>query len=241
MALPVDVDLASAELSYRSAAGELRWSQAADRVSVSDLWAARPWRTFRWYFGQRHYSGTYWSATMSDHVIYEPRLELSCLLQADFSKSVRAIAAQPFLLTVEVDGQVRRHIPDFFWDTDEGPVVVDVVRRERLDHPKIVVLCEWTRRLVRSLGWEYRVVSEPPETVIDNVRFVAGYRRPSTINTPARSVFARQGSRRGSVLLPRRVRSTTAGMGGLRLSPAPARGDWGARVVGAADVTGADA
>ena len=30
-----------------------------------------PWRTFRWYKGQRHYSGLYWSATKRDHVVYE--------------------------------------------------------------------------------------------------------------------------------------------------------------------------
>ncbi len=28
-----------------------------------------PWRTFRWYDGQRHYSGSYWCATTRGHVI----------------------------------------------------------------------------------------------------------------------------------------------------------------------------
>ena len=41
-----------------------------------------PWRTFRWYKGQRHYSGMYWSATMRDHVVYESRLEPSRLIFA---------------------------------------------------------------------------------------------------------------------------------------------------------------
>jgi hypothetical protein len=36
-----------------------------------------PWRTFRWHYGQRHYSGTYWSSTVGRHVIYESRLELA--------------------------------------------------------------------------------------------------------------------------------------------------------------------
>jgi hypothetical protein len=52
-----------------------------------------PWRTFRWYRGQRHYSGLYWSATMRDHVIYESRLELSRLIFADFDR--RCIASWP--------------------------------------------------------------------------------------------------------------------------------------------------
>jgi len=94
----VDVDLDTATISYRPAAGEER-SLPAGRVSVSALLEAVPWRTFRWYFGQRHYSGTWWSATIRDHVIYESRLELSRLLLADFDPRVRRISAQPFMVT----------------------------------------------------------------------------------------------------------------------------------------------
>jgi hypothetical protein len=72
----------------------------------------------------------YWSATESDHVVYESRLELANLILAAFDKNVHHIAAQPFLLTASVDGEDRRHIPDYLWDTDKGPVVVDVVRSE---------------------------------------------------------------------------------------------------------------
>ena len=39
-----------------------------------------PWPTFRWYYGQQHYSGSYWAATMAAHVIYDSRLELARLL-----------------------------------------------------------------------------------------------------------------------------------------------------------------
>jgi hypothetical protein len=95
------------------------------------LLGAVPWRTFRWYFGQRHYSGAWWSATVRDHVIYESRLELSRLLLADFDPLVRGIVAQPFMVTATVRGESRRHILDYLWDTVDGPVVVDVVRAER--------------------------------------------------------------------------------------------------------------
>jgi len=87
------------------------------------------WRTFRWYRGQRHYSGSYWSATMRDHVIYESRLELSRLIFADFDRSVHRILAQPFLLKAKIDGKIRKHIPDYFLVGDHGPVVVDVKPR----------------------------------------------------------------------------------------------------------------
>ena len=74
----------------------------AHRATHDLLRSALPFRTFRWYYGQRHYSGSYWSATMSAHVIYESRLELSRLLMADFDRSVRFIVAQPFLIRSKV-------------------------------------------------------------------------------------------------------------------------------------------
>jgi hypothetical protein len=177
----VEVDFVSAVVAYRPAAGEAR-SVAAKDTSAVRLFDAVPWRTFRWYFGQQHYSGTYWSATERDHVIYESRLELANLLLADFDSVVHRIVAQPFMLRTEVNGQVRRHIPDYLWDTDDGPVVVDVVRTERMPLPKIVLLCAWTRCVVEWLGWSYLVVNEPPAIRLANVRFLAGYRRDWLVN-----------------------------------------------------------
>ncbi|GAB5028274.1 TnsA-like heteromeric transposase endonuclease subunit [Mycobacterium avium subsp. hominissuis] len=176
MSLELAVDLSTATVAYRPAVGEER-SVAAEKVSAAALFDAAPWRTFRWYFGQRHYSGTYWSATLRDHVIYESRLELANLLLADFDPEVLHIVAQPFLMCAEVDGQVRKHIPDYLWDSDSGPVVVDVVRAERMSQPKVELLCIWTRQVVESLGWSYRVVHEPPRIRLSNLRFLAGYRR----------------------------------------------------------------
>ena len=83
----VDVDLGSAVVVYRPAAGEER-SVSAEEVSPDALLHAAPWRTFRWYFGQRHYSGTYWCANAANHVIYESRLELANLLLAHFDPAV---------------------------------------------------------------------------------------------------------------------------------------------------------
>ena len=150
MSVGVDVDLGSAVVSYRPAAGEER-CLSAERVSLAALFEAAPWRTFRWYFGQRRYSGTWWSSTMRDHVIYESRLELSRLVLADFDPAVRRILAQPFMMTATVQGRPRRHILDFLWDTADGPVVVDVVRAERLAHSDVDLLCRWTQAVVEPL------------------------------------------------------------------------------------------
>jgi hypothetical protein len=94
----------SVRVSVRAADGSsvdgLEWS----RISARQLTSAAPWRTFRSYKEQRHFPGSYWSATMSDHVIYESRLELARLLYADFDPSVRSISAQPFLLETRIEG-----------------------------------------------------------------------------------------------------------------------------------------
>ena len=116
----------SATLSFRPREGILVKDAEWLEVPLDVLRAAVPWRTFRWSKGQKHYSGTYWSATQRDHVIYESRLELARLLFADFDTAVLGIIAQPFLLTVTLDGMARRHVPDFLLLTTTGPVIVDV-------------------------------------------------------------------------------------------------------------------
>ncbi|GAA1139808.1 hypothetical protein F4556_003354 [Kitasatospora gansuensis] len=165
-----------ATVSFRGHGGgieECSWAS----VAPASLQIAHPWRTFRWYRDQKHYSGTYWSATMRDHVIYESRLELSRLLFADFDPSVRAVVAQPFLLQTVLEGKTRRHIPDYLLLTGPVPVVVDVKPLQRLSKPEVAFTFDWTRRAVESRGWEYEVWSEPPAAELENIRFLAGYRR----------------------------------------------------------------
>jgi hypothetical protein len=137
-----------------------------------------PWRTFRWHKGQRHYSGLYWSATMRDHVVYESRLELSRLIFADFDQTVQRILAQPFLLKAKVDGKIRKHIPDYLLVTDQEPVVVDVKPEHLLAKPAVAYTFAWTRRLVEARGWRYEVWSGAQPPKLENLRFLAGYRRP---------------------------------------------------------------
>ncbi|MEW9533651.1 TnsA-like heteromeric transposase endonuclease subunit [Microbispora sp. NPDC049125] len=149
------------------------WGVVAEEV----LGGAAPWRTFRWRKGQKHYSGVFWAATERNHVIYESRLELARLLFADFDTSVRRIVAQPFLLKAEVAGAERRHIPDYLLFTAAGPVVVDVKPRHRLARPKVAFTFTWTKTAVESRGWQYEVWSEPPKVELENIRFLAGYRR----------------------------------------------------------------
>ena len=63
-----------ATVSFRTESG-ITEDEPWTAVSSAVLSNAVPWRTFRWYNGQQHYSGTYWCATMHGHVVYESRLE----------------------------------------------------------------------------------------------------------------------------------------------------------------------
>jgi hypothetical protein len=171
----VSAELATA--SFRTESGVTE-DESWTLVDSAALSGTVPWRTFRWYKGQKHYSGIYWSATMRDHVIYESRLELSRLIFADFDRAVHRILAQPFLLKAKIDGKIRKHIPDYFLATDHGPVVVDVKPEYLLAKPKVAFTFEWTRQLVEARGWRYEVWIEPRSPELENLRFLAGYRRP---------------------------------------------------------------
>jgi hypothetical protein len=146
-------------------------------ASSGDLARAAPWRTFRWYKGQKHYSGVYWSATTRTHVPYESRLELTRLLRADFDTATTAIVAQPFLLRALVDGKQRRHVPDYLLLGEDGPLVIDVKPLASLDQRKVSFTLDWTEKVVSSRGWRYEVASEPAEPELSNIRFLSGYRR----------------------------------------------------------------
>jgi hypothetical protein len=91
--------------------GDVILECAFDEALVADVLTAEPWRTFRWHRGQKHFSGSFWSATEGRPVIYESLLELSWLLEADFDPSVSRIIAQPFLMTAEIDGVERSTSP----------------------------------------------------------------------------------------------------------------------------------
>jgi hypothetical protein len=166
-----------ATVCLRDRSGDVEERRPWGEVSPEALGAAAPWRTFRWHQGQKHYSGTFWSATEGGHVIYESRLELARLLLADFDTSVRHIVAQPFLLRAQVNGTGRKHIPDYLLLTSDGPIVVDVKPRDRQSDPKTAFTLAWVRTVVVWRGWRFEVFGEPPPVELANLRFLAGYRR----------------------------------------------------------------
>lgn len=146
------------------------------------LRGAQPWRTFRWYFGQRHYSGNYWAATTRHFLIYESLLEKSNLLLADFDPEVTHIVSQPFLMRAVVNGKIRRHIPDFLFFRRGNVSVVNVKPSTQLDNPTVVDTFAWVRRVVEGRGWAFEIASEPDRIRLANVRYLRGFCKPTGVS-----------------------------------------------------------
>ncbi|MFF2820497.1 TnsA-like heteromeric transposase endonuclease subunit [Kitasatospora cineracea] len=152
------------------------------QVRLADFAGSIPWRRVRSVHGQAHYSGSYACATTGEHVLYESRLELARLLLADFDPAVRGIFAQPCRLAARVGDRVRRHVPDFLLVMRSGTVrVVNVKPAERLADPEIARALAWPGELVEGHGWEYEIWSGADRVMLENVRFLAAYRRPGVV------------------------------------------------------------
>jgi hypothetical protein len=154
-----------------------------DRVVADEVVVGLPVREFRWYKGRRHYSGWYWSATMQRLVAYESRLELARILLADFTPEVIGIAAQPFRLVGPDQARIRRHVPDLLLiDADGGVTVVDVKAPDRVGDEDVQAVFAWTRAVVALRGWALETWTGAPKPLLDNVRFLAGYRRRALVD-----------------------------------------------------------
>ncbi len=90
--------------------------------------------------------------------------------------------AQPCRLVASVDGTQRHHVPDFLLASPAGQVsVVNVKPADRLTDPKIADALAWPGELFAGHGWRYEVWSGGEAVTLENVRFLAGYRRPGIV------------------------------------------------------------
>ncbi len=153
-----------------------------NQVRLREFAGSVPWRRWRSRRGQAHLSGSYWAATTGGHVVYESRLELARLLLADFDPYVSVVWSQPCRLVATVDGAERSHVPDFLLASPSGEAtVVNVKPAHRLGDVKVAEALAWPRALVAGHGWGYEVWSGCDAVVLENVRFLAGYRRPGLV------------------------------------------------------------
>jgi hypothetical protein len=155
-----------------------------DRVSAADVLGWLPVREFRSWKGRRHYSGWYWSATSGGLVAYESRLELARILLADFDPEVTGIAAQPFELAGPDGGKIRQHVPDLLLSGAGGSVtVVDVKPAARMGEAAVAAQFGWAERVCAGRGWRFEAWSGADRILLENVPFLAGYRRAMVIDT----------------------------------------------------------
>lgn len=116
-------------------------------------------------------------------MVYESRLELARLLLADFDPLVGMVWAQPCRLVAVVDGVERTHVPDFLLASPSGEaMVVNVKPADRLADAKVDEALAWPRVLFTRHGWGYETWSGCEGVVLENVRFLAGYRRPGLVD-----------------------------------------------------------
>ncbi|MFC4608221.1 TnsA-like heteromeric transposase endonuclease subunit [Streptomyces maoxianensis] len=125
------------------------------------LRGCRPVRQFHFvHFAKcsRNYPGLYWSATVRRHVGYESWLERDHLKLLDFDRRIVGVASQPFRISWEQDGLVRRHTPDFFARCADGTgVVVDVRADDRIADKGAAAFAE-TEVACSQVGRKFRRV-----------------------------------------------------------------------------------
>lgn len=172
-------------MRYRTADGTFT-ETTLDRLPVDEVAEGLPVRDFRSYKGRRHYSGWYYATTGQRLVAYESRLELARILLADFDPDVVAVTAQPFQVRAHDGDRMRRHVPDLLLvHADAGVSMVDVKAPTRLQDSRTQEQFSWMRRVCSGQGWAFEAWSGADPVLLDNVRFLAGYRRHWVIDPHA--------------------------------------------------------
>lgn len=178
-------ELLEVEARYVCASGELVTTTVGALDGV-DVVRGLPVRRIRSHAGQRHYPGSFWSATTGAHVDYESRLELDRLWLADFDPAVAWMASQPLWLSGQDGSARRRHAPDLLLQGQDGSyTVVDVKPAEFAARPEVADVFAWTGRLCAAKGWRFEVWSGAPAVVLDNVRMLASARRADLVDPHA--------------------------------------------------------
>lgn len=123
--------------------------------------------------------GLYWFAALDRLIPYESRLEMLNLMLLDFDVDCVDVLPQPLALHFHLyDGSTPWHVPDFLVSLPGGRfLLVDVKPRHQAEKPKHQATFSLTQAWCHRLGWDYRVLSEPEEVYMRNLRWLSGFRR----------------------------------------------------------------
>lgn len=170
------------QVSSREFDSDLLIVQPLDDAWMLPFQDCSPVRALPSYKGQRNFTGLLWCATNSRLVGYESWLERDHLTCLDFAPDVVGIASQPFRLDFDLAGARRRHVPDYFVRLGDGTgAVIDVRPDNRITaHDQEVFSA--TESACASVGWAYKRVGVLPRTYVSNLRWLAGYKHPRSLN-----------------------------------------------------------
>jgi hypothetical protein len=127
--------------------------------------------------------GRWFSTTAARFLEYESLLERDWMLLMDFDREVEWICEQPLRLRYVSDGRPVSHVPDLLVWRQGAPELCDVKSEERLDDPTFRAQVEATGLACAEAGVGYRVLSEPDQQLLANVRWLAGFReRPPDLD-----------------------------------------------------------
>jgi len=100
-------------------------------------------------------------------------------MRLDFDQDVVGLSSQPFwLFFTGTHGEARRHAPDFFARRrNGGAVVVDCRPDDRIRRRDAGAFAA-TAAACDLMGWDYQRVDSLDPVLVENLRWVAGYRHP---------------------------------------------------------------
>jgi hypothetical protein len=162
------------EAVVRSGSGEVRGVLA--ELPLDLLRRCVPIRSPGVRRGQRHMPGRWFSTTAGRFLEYESLLERDWMLLLDSDREVESICEQPLTLSYVRDGERARHVPDMLVWRAGRPELLDVKSGERLADRLFVAQVAATGMACAEAGFGYRVLSDPDQQVLMNVRWLAGFR-----------------------------------------------------------------
>ena len=145
-------------------------------LSLELLRGCEPVRAPGVYQRQRHMPGRWFSTTARRFLEYESLLERDWMLLMDFDREVEWLCEQPLRLRYLRDGRPVSHVPDLLVWRQDAPDLCDVKSLERLDDPTFQAQIEATGLACAEAGIGYRVLSEPEQQLLANVRWLARFR-----------------------------------------------------------------
>lgn len=131
------------------------------------------------YHGQSHRGGWYASSKVGAMVRYESELERLRMQFLDFTPEVTSFAAQPFALQWVDGGKTYRYVPDLLIVRAAQARVVEDVKPARFHgSPRLKRAFDAAREALAPVDVTFNLWDKPQPTVVRNVQYLAGYRRP---------------------------------------------------------------